>query len=159
MSENVSTTPKARPTERYGKARKNRPSKSAGKVIAIVAVALVALIVVALGRFILARNAQPVSAALVSHERIDDKTSRVWFDVQRDASAIDAPSYCIITSLNYERAEIGRRDVVIPPGGETHTRMHVDIPTRDLPVSGGVYGCATTFPSYLDPESTFTEAR
>lgn len=152
------TTTPPRPTSRYGTdPESQRPSGVAGKVIAVVAIVLVALMVVFLGRYVIQRNSQPISGTLVSHERIDDTTSRVWFDVERDDTSV--PSYCIITSLNYERAEIGRRDVVVPPGGDTHTRMHVDIPTRDVPVSGGVYGCSTTFPSYLDPESDFLDAR
>ena len=146
----------ARPAGRYGAstARKRSP---VGKIIAVVAVVLVALIVIFLARLAMQREAQPISATLISHERVDDTTSRVWFDVHRDDTLV--PSYCIITSLNYEHAEIGRRDVVIPPGGEEHTRMSVDIPVRDLPVSGGVYGCSTTLPDYLDAESTHTQAR
>ena len=102
-------------------------------------------------------RAQPITASLISHERIDDSTSRVWIDVSRNDPAV--PGYCIITSLNYERAEIGRRDVVLPAGGEELTRMYVDIPVRDLPVSGGVYGCSTTIPSFLDADTEFVEAR
>ncbi|EFK54369.1 DUF4307 domain-containing protein [Corynebacterium genitalium ATCC 33030] len=148
-----------RPAARYGSEQPRRTSGTSGKVVAVVAVILVALIVVFLGRYVMQRQAQPISATLVSHERVDDTTSRVWFDVQRDDSAIDVPSYCIITSLNYDMTEIGRRDVVIPPGGEKQMRMHVDIPVGDQPVSGGVYGCSTTFPSYLDTEAAHTAAR
>lgn len=148
-----------RPAARYGGQQPQRPSGTSGKVVAVVAVVLVALIVVFLGRYVMQRQSQPISATLVSHERVDDSTSRVWFDVQRDDSAIDVPSYCIITSLNFDMTEIGRRDVVIAPGGEKQMRMHVDIPVNDQPVSGGVYGCSTTFPSYLDAEATHTAAR
>lgn len=147
-----------RPSERYGSSEPaRRPSGAAGKVVAVIAVVLVALIVVAVGRYVMQRQAQPISGTLVTHERVDDTTSRIWFDVQRDD--VTVPSYCIITSLNYDMTEIGRRDVVIPPGGEKQQRLHVDIPVNDQPVSGGVYGCSTTFPSYLDPDSTHTAAR
>lgn len=133
------------------------PSRTAGKMIAVVSVLFLLLILVFAGRYIMQRRAEPISASLVAHERIDDTTSRVWFDVSRNDPEV--PGYCIITSLNYERAEIGRRDVVLPGGGEKQTRMYVDIPVRDLPVSGGVYGCSTTIPSFLDAGAEYVEAR
>ncbi|WP_087116407.1 DUF4307 domain-containing protein [Corynebacterium urinipleomorphum] len=133
------------------------PSRTVGKIIAVVSVLFLVLILVFVGRYITQRRAEPISASLVAHERIDDTTSRVWFDVSRNDP--DVPGYCIITSLNYERAEIGRRDVVLPGGGEEQTRMYVDIPVRDIPVSGGVYGCSTTIPSFLDAGEEYVEAR
>lgn len=132
-------------------------SRTAGKIIAIVSVLFLVLILVFVGRYITQRRAEPISASLVAHERIDDTTSRVWFDVSRNDPEV--PGYCIITSLNYEHAEIGRRDIVLPGGGEEQTRMYVDIPVRDLPVSGGVYGCSTTIPSFLDAGAEYVEAR
>lgn len=147
-----------RPKARYGADQTApRPSGVGGKVLAVAAVVLAALVVIFLGRYVIQRQSQPISASLVTHERIDDSTSRVWFDVNRKDTSVS--SYCIITSLNYERAEIGRRDVVLPAGGESQQRMYVDIPTRDIPVSGGVYGCSTTMPAFLDPDSTFIDAR
>ena len=133
------------------------PSRTAGKIVAVVSVLFLVLLLVFAGRYIMQRRAEPISATLVSHERIDDTTSRVWFDVSRNDPSV--PGYCIITSLNYEHAEIGRRDVVVPAGGEKQTRMYVDIPVRDQPVSGGVYGCSTTIPSFLDAEAEYVEAR
>lgn len=133
------------------------PSRGTGKIIAVVSVLFLLLILVFAGRYIMQRRAEPISASLVSHERVDDTTSRVWFDVSRHDP--DVPGYCIITSLNYEMAEIGRRDVVLPGGGEKQTRMYVDIPVRDIPVSGGVYGCSTTIPSFLDAGAEYVEAR
>lgn len=133
------------------------PSRTAGKIVAVVSVLFLVLLLVFAGRYIMQRREEPISATLVSHERIDDTTSRVWFDVSRNDPSV--PGYCIITSLNYEHAEIGRRDVVLPAGGEKQTRMYVDIPVRDQPVSGGVYGCSTTIPSFLDAEAEYVEAR
>lgn len=133
------------------------PSRTAGKIVAVVSVLFLVLLLVFAGRYIMQRREEPISATLVSHERIDDTTSRVWFDVSRNDPSV--PGYCIITSLNYEHAEIGRRDVVVPAGGEKQTRMYVDIPVRDQPVSGGVYGCSTTIPSFLDAGAEYVEAR
>lgn len=143
---------------RYGSAsEKSAPSITAGRIIAVISVLFVVLIVVFAGRYIMQRRAEPITANLVAHERIDESTSRVWFDVSRNDPSI--PGYCIITSLNYEHAEIGRRDIVIPAGGEKEMRKYVDIPVRDVPVSGGVYGCSTTIPSFLDADTEFVEAR
>ena len=143
---------------RYGVAtEKAEPSNTTGRIIAVIIVLFVVLIAAFAGRYYMQSRAEPITANLVSHERIDDSTSRVWFDVSRNDPAV--PGYCIITSLNYEHAEIGRRDVVLPTGGEKQTRMYVDIPVRDVPVSGGVYGCSTTIPSFLDADTEFVEAR
>lgn len=153
-----SATPADGTRARYGGApKKAAPTITAGRIVAIVSVLFVVLIVGFTARYIMQNRAQPITASLISHERIDDSTSRVWIDVSRNDPAV--PGYCIITSLNYERAEIGRRDVVLPAGGEELTRMYVDIPVRDLPVSGGVYGCSTTIPSFLDADTEFVEAR
>lgn len=154
------TTPtRARYGEQDEQATRPASNTAAGKIVAIIGVILVAAIVFMLGRYVIARQQQPISATLVSHERIDETTSRVWFDVERKEDTLTQPSYCIITSLNYDMAEIGRREVVIPAGGERITRMHVDIPVGEPPVSGGVYGCATSLPSYLDPEADHSQAR
>ena len=153
-----SATPADGARARYGGApKKAAPAITAGRIVAIVSVLFVVLIVGFTARYIMQNRAQPITASLISHERIDDSTSRVWIDVSRNDPAV--PGYCIITSLNYEHAEIGRRDVVLPAGGEELTRMYVDIPVRDLPVSGGVYGCSTTIPSFLDADTEFVEAR
>lgn len=161
MSTASNPTPSAtsRPAARYGEKPQPQTNGVAGKVVAIIGIILVALIVVMLGRYVIQRQEQPISATLVSHERVDDTTSRVWFDVERKEDTMAEPSYCIITSLNYDMAEIGRREIVIPAGGDRIQRMHVDIPVNDLPVNGGVYGCASTMPPYLDPTAEHPEAR
>lgn len=144
------TTPaSARPTARYGSDDGPRkPSGLGGKIIVIVVV--LALIVggMYLVRYIQNRTTIPVEVAMVTYERQDDDLMRVWVDITRDD--VEQPSYCIVTALNYAMAEVGRREVVMPPGGETATRVAVDIPARDYPVSGGVYGCATDIPPHMD---------
>ncbi|AKK02746.1 DUF4307 domain-containing protein [Corynebacterium epidermidicanis] len=90
-----------------------------------------------------------VSATTANFVRVDDRTLNVEVDVNRDD--VDVASYCIVTAMNYDKAEIGRREFVIEPGGNKVQRFKVDIPTRDLPVAAKVYGCATEMPSYLKP--------
>lgn len=152
----MSTPAARRPASRYGSDSSassplpKKPGGIAGKIIAVVAVLVVIAVVLAVGRYMMNRNAVDVSAAMVSHERIDDETMRLWVDVTREDTTV--PSYCIVTSLNYGMAEVGRREFLVPAGGETVERFEVDIPSRDLPVSGGVYGCSTSMPSYLTVE-------
>lgn len=151
------TTPaSARPTARYGNDNDSaKPSGIGGKIIVIVVV--LALLV---GGFFLVRNVQnrsaiPVEVAMVTYERQDDDMMRVWVDITRED--VDVPSYCIVTSLNYAMAEVGRREVIMPPGGDAATRVAVDIPSRDYPVSGDVYGCATDIPPHMDIDNpTYT---
>lgn len=145
-----------RPTSRYGEQKSSRLDNLAGRALVITTALLLVAIIIFGIRLFLQRDDEHVTASFISHERIDDSTSRVWIDVQRTDTS--APSYCIITALNYDKAEVGRRDVVFPAGGEETQRLAVDIPTRDIPVAGKVYGCSTTIPFFLDPNQTYTQA-
>jgi len=91
------------------------------------------------------------SATTTGFSRIDDRTLTVSVDVTRDN--VEISSYCIITALNYGKAEVGRREFLIEPGGDRTKRFSVDIPTRDVAVAGTVYGCSDNPPSYLKPLS------
>ena len=93
-----SATPPDDTRARYGSASENSaPSITAGRIIAVISVLFVVLIVAFAGRYILQRRAEPITANLVSHERIDESTSRVWFDLSRNDPTV--PGYCIILSL------------------------------------------------------------
>ncbi|HHU67402.1 DUF4307 domain-containing protein [Corynebacterium sp.] len=144
------STPAANPTaERYGSDRSpGTGSNFSGKMIAIVTVVLMAGLAVAIARY-MAADAQSgdVRIEMVSHERTADDNMRLWVDVTRKDP--DVLSYCIVTALNYEMAEVGRREILVEPGGDALQRFQVDIPSRDLPVSGSVYGCSTSVPPYL----------
>ena len=144
----MSTPAASRPTERYGKDRAPQTGRNlSGKMVAIVAVVLLIGLAVAIARF-MAADAQrgDVTIEMVSHERVADDTMRLWVDVTADPEVL---SYCIVTALNYEMAEVGRREILVEPGGDALQRFQVDIPSRDLPVSGSVYGCSTSVPPYL----------
>lgn len=146
----------ARPESRYGTEETPKPKGVAGKIIAVVLVIFIVVAVFGIARYVQQRSAIPVQASIAAYERQDDQTMRLWVDITRDDVSQD--SYCIVTALNYEMAEVGRREVIVPAGGEGAQRYEVDIPTRDYPVSTGVYGCATDIPSYMDidnPVGTF----
>jgi len=75
-------------------------------------------------------------------------------DVTRDDAA--QPAYCIVTAMNYDKTEVGRREAILAAGGDATQRLTVKIPTREQAVAADVYGCSTIFPSYLD-DSTSTQ--
>ena len=146
------------PSARYGTpSRRSGTGNVGARILAVCVVAVVALIAVAYGRNLLERQAVPVKADFITQEAVDDSTMRLWIDVTRKNPEI--PSYCIVTALNYSFAEVGRREVAIPAGGEKLTRISVDLPVREPGVSGRVYGCSEDIPFYLDTSNTHTEAR
>ncbi|WP_244288058.1 DUF4307 domain-containing protein [Corynebacterium godavarianum] len=142
---------------RYGGGTGASASKLPGRIMAIAAVLLVGFAIFAVARVMSERSAQPVSADFISQEKVDDSTSRLWIDVTREDT--DVPSYCIVTAVDYHHAEIGRREVVIPAGGEEMERLAVDMPVRGDLASGRVYGCSEKIPDYMDAESAYYAAR
>jgi len=159
-----------RPTSRYGARARGESSRAAGasprpgaassiggKIVVIGAVIFVVLIAVAYGRNVMERRSIPVKANFVSQEAVDDHTTRLWVDVTRKDPSV--PSYCIVTALNYEFAEVGRREVVLPAGGDELTRVSTELPVREPAVSGRVYGCSEDIPFYMDTSAAHNEAR
>ena len=152
----MSTATSPRPAERYGRNRGSGGSIG-GKVVAIVSGLLMIALLVVGARTIMERFNEPVRAEFISQEHIDDNTGRLWIDVDRKNP--DTPAYCIVTAVDYSHAEVGRREVVLPAGGEEHSRIAVDLPVREPLVSGRIYGCSENLPFYMDPESSFYAAR
>ena len=153
---NTEPTPRpAQPASRYG-TRANPAAGLGGKILAIAAVVMVLLVIVAGGRTYLQRQSVPVSANFVTQEKIDEDTTRLWIDVSRRDTSM--ASYCIITAVSYDFAEVGRREVIVPAGGEKLVNIGVDVPVRAPAVSGRVYGCSDDIPSYMDTSRTYTAA-
>ena len=152
----MSTATSPRPAERYGRNRGSGGSIG-GKVVAIVSALLMIALLFVGARTIMERFNQPVRAEFISQEHIDDNTGRLWIDVDRKNP--DTPAYCIVTAVDYSHAEVGRREVVLPAGGDEHSRIAVALPVREPLVSGRIYGCSENLPFYMDPESSFYAAR
>lgn len=152
----MSTATSPRPAERYGRNRGSGGSIG-GKVVAIVSALLMIALLVVGARTIMERFNEPVRAEFISQEHIDDNTGRLWIDVNRKNP--DTPAYCIVTAVDYSHSEVGRREVVLPAGGDEHSRIAVDLPVREPLVSGRIYGCSENLPFYMDPESSFYAAR
>ena len=122
-----------------------------GKLIAVFALVLVIAFAVALAKYLRSEENQTTHINFASSERIDDSTMRVWADVSR--KDVNVPAYCIVTALDYDMAEVGRREFYVPPGGDVNQRFQIDVPTRELAVAGGAYGCGESIPFYLDPQA------
>lgn len=122
-----------------------------GKLIAVFALVLVIAFAVALAKYLRSEENQTTHINFASSERIDDSTMRVWVDVSR--KDVNVPAYCIVTALDYDMAEVGRREFYVPPGGDANQRFQIDVPTRELAVAGGAYGCGESIPFYLDPQA------
>lgn len=144
-----------RPRSRYGSATGG--GGVSGKVVAVFAVAMLALLVIMGARAFIQAQSRPVTAEFISQERIDDSTGRLWIEVDRKDTSQDA--YCIVFAVDYEHNEIGRREVVIPAGGDKLQRLAVDLPTRSPIASGRVYGCSENVPFYMDTGTTYLSAR
>ena len=138
-------TPTPSPSACYN-AAPGKGSAIVGKLIAVGAVVFVVLAGIVIYQYYQKVTSATVSATTTGFSRIADRTLTVSVDVE-------VPSYCIITALNYGKAEVGRREFLIEPGGDRTKRFSVDIPTRDVAVAGTVYGCSDNPPSYLKPLS------
>lgn len=145
-----STASDKRLARRYGNTSRNLPGR-------LIVLGIVALLVVT-GTYIFVQmnrvSTPNVSASQAGWSREKGKEEEVFIftlDVTREEPELD--SYCIITALNYDVAEVGRRAVFIPGGTEKTVRMDVPIATRELAVAGKVYGCSTDIPEYLKPQA------
>lgn len=118
-----------------------------GKLVAIAAVLIAIAIIIVAVQYFQRQRATTVSATQAGIERVDDHTLRSTVDITRKNP--DAPAYCIVTALNYNKAEVGRREVLVPAGGAKTQPVTVDIPTNDEPVASTVYGCSDIIPDYL----------
>lgn len=153
-SSNVPGTPEIpdamqRPSSRYRGNRETMATNNwTGKVIAALAVVIVVALVIALVQFMQRREAETITGTMGAFERIDDSTFQMNVDVTRDNP--EQAAYCIVTALDYSRAEVGRREILVEPSTETVVRITTQIPTREPAVSGGVYGCSTTIPSHMN---------
>lgn len=146
--DSASAATAGRPTARYGS--RKRPEGSvglSGKIVAVLLVVLVILLVIFVARYISERSNTPVSAEMTNYQQVSDSELEMWVDVTRTDTTQD--SYCIIRALNIQMVEVGRRDFIIPAGGDEVTRWSVPIATRDAPVSGSIYGCAQGLPYHL----------
>ncbi|MEY6450083.1 DUF4307 domain-containing protein [Corynebacterium pseudotuberculosis] len=137
-SSNISRT-------RYSAPQKT--SNLSGKLLAVLILVIVAAIAVALIKFVQKDRQTKISGQIANVMQVDDNNFKLTVDVTRDNTSID--HYCIVTALDYEMAEIGRREFFLPSGGDKTQRIEVPIKTSKGAVSGNLYGCSGSIPFYL----------
>lgn len=134
--------------QRYSKESSTTKGTLSGKIVAIFALAMAIAIGVALVKYFQSSANTIVNGETASVEQIDEHAMRVIVDITRKDTTV--PTYCIVTALNYDITEVGRREVIIPPGGERTVRIPVEVATTETAVSGDVYGCSDIIPFYMD---------
>ncbi|AEQ06280.1 DUF4307 domain-containing protein [Corynebacterium pseudotuberculosis] len=137
-SSNISRT-------RYSAPQKT--SNLSGKLLAVLILVIVAAIAVALIKFVQKDRQTKISGQIANVMQVDDNNFKLTVDVTRDNTSVD--HYCIVTALDYEMAEVGRREFFLPSGGDKTQRIEVPIKTSKGAVSGNLYGCSDSIPFYL----------
>lgn len=141
----------AKRTARYGDTNRRLPGK-------LIVVGIIGMLVVTAAYIFVQMNrvsTPDVTATQAGWAREEGREDDVFIftlDVTREDPSLDA--YCIIYALNYDVAEVGRRDVFIPAGGPSTVRLDVPIQTREQAVAGDVYGCSTEMPEFLSDEAS-----
>ncbi|MFD5867928.1 DUF4307 domain-containing protein [Corynebacterium sp. NPDC060344] len=141
----------AKRSARYGDTNRRLPGK-------LIVLGIIGVIIVA-GAYIFVQmnrvSTPDVTASQAGWAREEGREDDVFIftlDVTREDPSLD--SYCVIYALNYDVAEVGRRDVFVPAGGPTTIRMDVPIQTREQAVAGEVYGCSTEIPEFLGRQAS-----
>lgn len=136
----------------YGSDGPHGRSGVSGKFLVIgIVVVLVAVVVFMWSQWRNSSDAD-VTATATGYSDNTDTSIMMNLDITRDDAA--KPAYCIVTALNFDKAEVGRREAVLAAGGNATERLTVRIPTREQAVAADVYGCSTVFPDYLDDATT-----
>lgn len=139
--------------ERYtNRGEANDGKNLTGKILVLFILVLLGAIVFAVIQLAQATSKSNLSGETATVEQLSDDTIRLWIDLTRKDTSI--PGYCIVTAVNYDRGEIGRREIVVPAGGNPLERIEVDVKTTEPAASGDVYGCSTDIPFYLTVPSS-----
>ena len=135
----------ASPSARYGK---RRSGTFTGKVLAIIFAAIAIAVVVYMVAMFRNVSAVDVEAVETGGEVLSDQALRTNVDITRDDTS--KPAVCVVYALGYEKNEVGRREVVVPAGGEATERYSVTMPTHQRPYAAEIYGCSSVIPPHLD---------
>ncbi len=129
---------------------RDRSSNLTGRLLVLLMAAIVVVTGIYAVRYMQQQREVNARMSYVTQQVIDDHTLRVWVDVTRNRP--DEPAYCVVQAFNYNKAEVGRRDIPLAPDGVDTQRIAVDIPTNHRAVSGDAYGCSSNVPDYLDTD-------
>ena len=119
-----------RPAARYGRQRLAHSSRRR------LAAVLFVVIVVA-----------GVALAFVGYQLLGGNTVEITISVTREDPS--RPVVCIVRARSVDGAEIGRREVLVPPSTADTVVVSTIVKATRQPVVGDVYGCGTDVPAYL----------
>lgn len=88
-----------------------------------------------------------VSGEATAHEIISSDTVNVQYTVNR-ADPSNAVA-CVVRARAQDGSEVGRREVIVPPGDQTQVGANTEVHTSEPAVIGEVFGCTTDVPPYL----------
>ncbi|WP_280271411.1 DUF4307 domain-containing protein [Nocardia wallacei] len=77
----------------------------------------------------------------------NDSTLDIHIKVTREHP--DRPVVCFVRAMDSDQAEVGRREVLIPPSTSGTVELTATIRTTGRPAAGDIYGCSDKVPAYL----------
>ncbi|MCF8606799.1 DUF4307 domain-containing protein [Gordonia sp. HY442] len=90
-----------------------------------------------------------VSGDATAFDIVSSDTVSVQYTVNR-SDPDDAVS-CVVRAREQDGSEVGRREVLVPAGGEIQVGAKTEVRTSAPAVIGEVFGCTTNVPPYLEP--------
>ncbi|MDO4910623.1 MAG: DUF4307 domain-containing protein [Corynebacterium sp.] len=143
-----------RPRARYGASdTKDNTSNALGtkniafKAFVLIMVAVFAVVAVFYVQQQRHSDANTVTATERGFQTDSEDQLTLFMDVTRTTPEMD--SFCVVRALDYDKTEVGRREIFIPAGSAPTVKLSVPISTRVRAVAGDIYGCGTNIPSYL----------
>ena len=131
------------PEGRYGsRARRTAPPVARWVLGALALVVLAGVAVVGYQNL----GSAPIEGKQIAFDVLDDGSVHVTAEVRRDDPA--APAECVIRARAESGEEVGRKEVLVPPGGGT-VRLGTVLRTSHRATIGEVYGCTYRVPEYL----------
>ena len=134
-----------RPAARYGRQRLANSSRRrlAAVLFVVIVVAGVALAFVGYQRL----GTAEVKGELGGYQLLGEDTVEITISVTREDPS--RPVVCIVRARSVDGAEIGRREVLVPPSTADTVVVSTIVKATRQPVVGDVYGCGTDVPAYL----------
>ena len=134
-----------RPAARYGRQRLARSSRRrlAAVLFVVIVVAGVALAFVGYQRL----GTAEVKGELGGYQLLGGDAVEITISVTREDPS--RPVVCIVRARSVDGAEIGRREVLVPPSTADTVVVSTVVKATRQPVVGDVYGCGTDVPAYL----------
>jgi len=134
-----------RPAARYGSQRLAVGSRSrlVAVLFVVIVAAGVALALVAYQRL----GTGEVKGDLGGYRLVGDDGVEVTISVTRPDPS--RPVVCIVRARSVDGAEVGRREILVPPSTAETVQVKAMVAATRPPVVGDVYGCGTDVPGYL----------